>query len=181
MEFLDPAGAGTGALLPSGSSYDQLRVGRDSVRMSLVDATNPTVFVEDAAFELFAQKDVAEYFRREGATLMGLDPMVDAQPKVAFIRQAEGDDADIEIRAYSMGVLHKAVPMTVALGLGVAANVQGTIAYGMMSTHNLDGIVRIKHPGGIVHVGANVEADGKVQSAKVLMTGRRLMEGSVYW
>ena len=47
LEFLDPGGAGTGTLLPTGNVLDLLEVeGAGSVPVSLVDAANPFVFVD---------------------------------------------------------------------------------------------------------------------------------------
>ena len=78
---------------------------------------------------------------------------------------------DIVCYALSMGVLHKAIPMTVGLCLGVAAKTQGTIAWDIVhgrggehgqGQRNLGtaenpkepSLVRIRHPGGLVDVGA---------------------------
>ena len=50
LEFLDPGGAGTGALLPTGRVLDNLSVeGLGKVPASLVDATNAFVFVDAGA------------------------------------------------------------------------------------------------------------------------------------
>ena len=47
LEFLDPGGAVTGALLPTGNVLDLLEVeGGGSVPVSMVDAANPFVFVD---------------------------------------------------------------------------------------------------------------------------------------
>ena len=47
LEFLDPGGAGTGALLPTGNPLDTLDVeGLGSVPASLIDAANAFVFVD---------------------------------------------------------------------------------------------------------------------------------------
>ena len=47
LEFLDPGGAGTGILLPTGNVLDLLEVeGAGSVPVSMVDAANPFVFVD---------------------------------------------------------------------------------------------------------------------------------------
>src|SRR5256885_5578609 len=46
LEFVDPGGAGTGRLLPSGQPTDRLEVeGLASIEASLIDAANPCVFV----------------------------------------------------------------------------------------------------------------------------------------
>jgi hypothetical protein len=51
--------------------------------------------------------------------------------RVAVLKPPPRDDADadIVINAFSMGVLHRAVPMTVGLCLGVAACVPHTLAW----------------------------------------------------
>src|SRR5207237_10888070 len=41
LDFLDPGGAGTGRLLPTGTPRESI----DGIDASLVDATNPVVFV----------------------------------------------------------------------------------------------------------------------------------------
>ena len=50
LDFVDPAGARTGSLLPSGAPLDAIDVpaphgGTATLRASLVDATNPSVFL----------------------------------------------------------------------------------------------------------------------------------------
>lgn len=53
LEFLDPGGAATGALLPSGRPLDRLQIpGLGPIDASLVDAGNPCVFVAAAALGL---------------------------------------------------------------------------------------------------------------------------------
>ena len=51
LDFIDPGGAGTGRLLPTGRALDTI----DGVAASLVDATNPVVFVR--AKDLGPQRD----------------------------------------------------------------------------------------------------------------------------
>jgi 2-methylaconitate cis-trans-isomerase PrpF len=87
-----------------------------------------------------------------------------------------------------MGVLHRAVPMTVGLCLGVAANARGTLAWEIAqqaratdSAARSGDMVRIRHPSGVVDVGAGFSEDGTATSAKVVRTGRRLMKGVVWW
>ncbi|CDO74672.1 hypothetical protein BN946_scf184828.g12 [Trametes cinnabarina] len=212
LQFVNPGGARTGKLLPTGNPTDTLDVlfntsgARSPVPVSLVDATNPTVFISahDLARVLGVNEElpnvqhysspnvetVLERIRQAGAERMGLDPSAKAQPKIAVLSKPNGDsiDADILIHAYSMGVLHKAVPMTVGLCLGVAAGVEGTIAHRIVSKArssrsepSQNDMVKIRHPGGVVQVGAVFAEDGTVLNAQVLRTGRRLMKGVVWW
>lgn len=203
LDFVDPAGARTGKLLPTGNPIDVISIssGRQ-VKVSLADATNPAVFVNYAELNEFLSMDdyingnanpateevgrVLENIRQEGAKAMGLDPTAQAQPKIAILRAPHTDDdktqeVNIVIYALSMGVLHKAVPMTVGLCLGVASKVEGTIAWNIASgSPESADLIRIRHPGGLVDVGAEFGSEGDVKSAKVIRTGRRLMKGLVW-
>lgn len=207
MEFVSPGGARTGKLLPTGRPVDQVEVTirnkPTQLRVSLVDATNPTVFINgsELAAAFYNKRDsLVDYsdveirrtmkaIRRRGAELMGLDPSAKAQPKIAALSPpgTEDIDVDIVIHAFSMGVLHKAVPMTVGLCLGVASQIKGTLAWEIAdkarSSRSLPSseIVRMRHPGGTVDVGASMDANGNAESAKVVRTGRRLMKGVVWW
>lgn len=209
LQFINPGGARTGKLLPTGSPVDDLQLRDDrlpSIRASLVDATNPTVFIiaeylakaihpgrQSITPDDLAQPDVVELvetIRQAGAARMGLDPSAKAQPKIAILSAPDqNDDAEVVIHAFSMGVLHKAVPMTVGLCLGVAAGIEGTIAHGIVmraralrgAAQDDSGLARIRHPGGTVDVGAKFGEDGTVLNAQVVRTGRRLMKGVVWW
>ncbi|EIW57651.1 DUF453 domain-containing protein [Trametes versicolor FP-101664 SS1] len=210
LQFVNPAGARTGKLLPTGNAIDTLDCTFLSdppfqISASLVDATNPTIFIssQDLAHILgldgqavttthYTHPEVEgmlECIRQAGAKRMGLDPSAKAQPKIAVLseRAADAEDADIVIHAFSMGVLHKAVPMTVGLCLGVASGVMGTLAHDIVSrarSRRKDGdggMVRIRHPGGVVEVGADFAGDRTVLNAQVVRTGRRLMKGAVWW
>ena len=207
LDFVNPSGARTGKLLPSGSPSDVLEIPSGTIRASCVDATNPTVFVNSSDLRDFLPLDdyihnspptssivsqTLEDIRQRAAEKMGLDPSTQAQPKIAMLSVpdsiVEDEGVDIVVHALSMGVLHRAVPMTVGLCLGVAARVQGTLAWEIVQSSRSrrgggadGGLVRIRHPSGMVDVGAEFAEDGTVRSAKVVRTGRRLMKGVVWW
>lgn len=135
MEFVHPAGARTGKLLPSGLSLDVLEIPASptqtrQLRVSYVDATNPTVFVGSTELSEFLSFDeyvagsassaaatsvseTLELIRQRGAERMGLDPSAQAQPKIAVLSAPDKADleqgVDIVVHALSMGVLHRAV------------------------------------------------------------------------
>ncbi|KAF9778898.1 hypothetical protein BJ322DRAFT_1206191 [Thelephora terrestris] len=202
LDFISPGGAATGKLLPTGNPVDTLQVDFPprsglSIRASLVDATNPTVFIafqdlleildvpSNTAID-YSDTDVVnitEAIRKAGAIRMGLDPSVQGQPKIAIL-SPPGTDADINVHALSMGVLHRACPATLALCLGVASKIRGSLAWDLVpssKTRAPDSLVNLKHPSGILSVGASVDANGEVLSARAVGTGRRLMTGSVWW
>src|SRR2546430_5977956 len=92
LDFLDPGGAGTGRLLPTGKPRDVV----DGVEASLVDATNPVVFVRatdvglagtETPQSIDADRSVSprlEAIRVESARRIGL-PGSPAVPKLAFV------------------------------------------------------------------------------------------------
>ena len=203
LDFVSPGGAVTGKLLPTGNPVDTLQISTPSitglfVRASLVDATNPTVFItsqglreilgspSDVAVD-FSNPDVVnmvEMIRKAGAIRMGLDPSLQAQPKIAILSPPPDSGVDIRVHAFSMGVLHKACPATLALCLGVASKIKGSLAWNLVpssQTRDPNSLVSLRHPSGDLTVGARIDANGEVLTAKAVRTGRRLMAGSVWW
>ena len=206
LDFVAPGGARTGQLLPTGRPQETVTVSlsnneeEKTLPVSLVDATNPTVFTSARGLRAalgtpanapidYAELRVVEALervRQAGARLMGLDPLAQAQPKVAVLSPTDEGEADVAVNAFSMGVLHRAVPMTVGLCLGVAACVPHTLAWeeavgGAGRWGGAGELLRIRHPSGVVEVGAELGGSGEVRSARVMRTGRRLMRGTVWW
>ncbi|KAI1378302.1 DUF453-domain-containing protein [Hypoxylon crocopeplum] len=201
LSFLNPAGAKTGKALPTGNAVDLLTLPDGSqIKASLVDVSNPGVFVriDDLGIEnpntaTFTPQAVEsdstlktrlEAIRQAGAARMGLDPKTESVPKIVLLFPESGS-ADIDIRclALSMGQAHKAVPLTLALCLGAAANMPGTLAAqvrGMKLKSGGSGSVVIGHPSGTVEIGATIE-DGQIVSADLLRTARVLMKGEVFY
>jgi len=150
LDFLDPGGAATGKLLPTGRARDTLDVpGFGAIEASLVDATNPMVFVRAKDLGLLGtespeavDRDVAltnrlEAIRLAGAALMKI-PGSPAIPKVAFLapsasyrtldgREITARDVDLVARVMSMGKCHRAFALTAAMCLAVAARLDGTV------------------------------------------------------
>lgn len=195
MSFLDPAGAKTGKALPTGNAVDELRQpDGSSVKASLVDVSNPGVFVNTESLAVAdhmsltpalveANPDLKvrlEEIRRAGASLMGLDPNVESVPKIVLLFPASGSsDVDVRCLALSMGQAHKAVPLTLALCLGAASQIGGTIASDFVGSEVKDTIT-IGHPSGKVDIGT-VFSNGHIKSAQLLRTARFLMRGDVYF
>lgn len=155
LSFVDPAGAGTGVLLPTGSVRDtvDLDSGR-TVEVSLVDAITPTVFVAASAVGLSgsehpstidAQEELLtllDEIRRRGAVAMGLAPepakVADAVPMIALVappqefadlsgRIVRAEEHDVCLRMLAMGKAHRATAVTTALCTAVASFVDGTL------------------------------------------------------
>lgn len=203
LDFLDPAGSRTGALLPSGSAVDDLDLpdGR-TVRASLVDAGNPLVVLcadelgltaTEHPDQLDADRDVCavlDHLRRQGGVRMGLAARPEdvplSNPKIAIV--APPTDAtsldghpvsaaghDLAVRMVSMQRTHRAVTVTGALCLGVAARVPGTVVHEIAGSAER---VRLGTPSGVLVVDAAMDGDRPV-AASLLRTQRRLMQGEV--
>ncbi len=208
MYFEDPAGSKTGKLFPTGQKQEVFDVpDYGPATVTVLDCSNPMVFIKASDLgiqgteltELNQNKDVMEHIERirgMAAEKMGfVKNYMDARtqstsaPKVSIIsapqdytnmdgKLVKAEDMDICVRAISVGMLHKAYPMTVAVGTGAAAKIPGTIVYETVRKNDGD-IVRLGHSSGVT------EADMKMDGEKVIMggvtrTARRIMDGYVY-
>lgn len=158
LEFLDPGGAVTGKLLPTGAAQDILEIpGIGRLTVSIVDATNPIVFVPAADLGLQGTEQPEaidrnsalttrlEQIRASAAVRIGLATSVEeasrksqAVPKIALVappiayRDLSGTEVpatstDICARVMSMGKAHRAFALTAAMCLAVAARTPGTV------------------------------------------------------
>lgn len=207
LEFLDPAGAGTGSLLPTGNLTDQIRTNDGRIfDATLMDVGNPSVFIDAAAVGRTANETIAELesdqalmdlldeLRRKAAVMMGLAKdeasAPGAVPKIAIVgapqaardlagNMIDPEMADLAVRMLSMENVHRVLPLTGAMCTGVACRLSGTVPAAL--TKIPDGDVRLANPSGILPVGADVTAnDGPtVRSVTVVRTARLLMNGEV--
>jgi 2-methylaconitate cis-trans-isomerase PrpF len=203
LDFLDPAGAATGRLLPTGSPCDTFEVaGFGAIRMSCVDAANPTVLVAGSSFGLTeppspealeSRKDIMhglEHMRRTAARAMGLArtdedlARITNLPLVALLFPAkEGEKAHVHTRMISAGQPHRATPLTGAMCLAAAAKIPNTLPWAA-TRRSLAGPLLLGHASGTISVDATVaveHGDVQVISTSVFRTARRLMEGRVFF
>ncbi|HTK00150.1 MAG TPA: PrpF domain-containing protein [Bordetella sp.] len=157
LDFLDPGGASTGSLLPTGNVADTLDVpGYGPIQASMIDASNACVFVRAADLGLTgnetpaAIEENAALMRRLAAIRiaaslrMGLardEAEAAAKTAIPFIGfvappapfatssgiQVGADDVDIVARVISNGQPHRALPLGVSMCLATAARIQGSI------------------------------------------------------
>jgi probable AcnD-accessory protein PrpF len=187
LEFLEPADSGPAGLLPSKNASDLLEIPEvGSLRVTMINAGNPTVFVRADALKLTGRelpdavnRDARllarlESIRAHAAVAMGLARSPEdatrnrpATPKIAFIappaayRTSAGvdvakDQIDLLARIVSMGKLHHAFTGTGSIALAVAAALSGTVVAEVART--LPGVpTRIGHASGVLAVGALLE------------------------
>jgi hypothetical protein len=202
LAFLDPGGATTGKLLPTGSLRDTLDVrGLGRVEVSLVDAANPVVFVAAASLGLAGTEtptqlegmpkviEQLEELRVAAALAMGVAASDEEArtrvrniPQVAILSRPLADDVHITVRMMSTGQPHRATPLTGAMCLAAAIRIPGTLAAGIARVPaDPRADLVIHHPTGKLPVAARVATGPTphVEETVVYRTARRLMEGSV--
>jgi len=188
LEFREPGGATTGKLLPTGNVTDTLDVpGVGNVRVSMVDAANPFVFVRgtdlgvqgNETLEEIAGNSVllkkCEEIRSVVAEIMGIAKKEEATrkspgvPKIALVSpptsyqspkgKVEASEVDIVARMTALQKLHKAYAVTGAVCLGAAAKVEGTIVNEIFRRvqPGNPSAVRIGHPSGTIQVEIGIE------------------------
>ncbi len=203
-------GAG-GSMFPTGHLIDDLEVpGVGVLKATMINAGIPTIFLNAEAIgykgtEL--QDDINsdskalamfETIRAHGALRMGLIKQLSEAatrqhtPKVAFVakpldyvassgKAVGAKDADLLVRALSMGKLHHAMMGTAAVAIGTAAAIPGTLV-NLAAGGGERTAVRFGHPSGTLRVGAQAtQANGEWVVTKAIMSrsARVLMEGWV--
>ena len=203
-------GAG-GSRFPTGKLIDDLEVpGIGVLKATMINAGIPTIFLNAEAIgykgtEL--QDDINsdakalamfETIRAHGALKMGLIKELSEAatrqhtPKVAFVAKPSdyiassgkavgAKDADLLVRALSMGKLHHAMMGTAAVAIGTAAAIPGTLV-NLAAGGGERTAVRFGHPSGTLRVGAQAtQENGEWVVTKAIMSrsARVLMEGWV--
>jgi probable AcnD-accessory protein PrpF len=196
LEFLDPAGAP----FPTGHAIDTLDLpGRRVIEATLINAGNPTIFIDAAALGLRGtelQQDIngskellalVEAVRSRGAIAMGLAATAAEAakrlhtPKLAFVatpagytasdgRRVDPQSIDLLARIFSMGQLHHAMTGTGAVAIAAAAAIPGTVVH-RIAPLSAQGSVRFGHPSGTLTVGAEAgRRDGQWVISKVIVS-----------
>ncbi|SDD64591.1 hypothetical protein SAMN05428966_10578 [Massilia sp. PDC64] len=198
------------AMFPTGKLVDELHVpGIGTLPATLINAGVPTIFVNASAIRYTATdfqeginddpKALAmfEAIRAHGAVRMGLIGQVEEAarsrhvPKLAFVappanyvstsgQRIAAGDIDLVARVLSMGKLHDAMVDTVAVAIGAAAAIHGTVVSQAAAGDERE--VRIGHPSGTLRVGGDVrhiEGEWIVIKTVMRQSARVLMEGHV--
>lgn len=201
MYFEHPAGAVTGRLFPTGNKKDVFHIpGYEPVEVTVIDCANPVVFIraEDIGIvgteltEINGNKPVMQHIekiRAFASQKINIPPSTSV-PKISIISRSQDyinmdgnavkqSDMDICVRAISVGKLHKAYPMTVAIATGAAAKINGTIVNELMPNDTISDIILLGHSSGVSPVDIKSNGDEIIKGG-VSRTARRIMEGFVY-
>ena len=88
---------------------------------------------------------------------------------------------DLTARVMSMGQAHRALPLTAAMCLAVAARIEGSVVHELTRPGDAAADLRLGNPSGVLPVAASVRQEGGwiADDVVVYRTARRLMEGRV--
>jgi 2-methylaconitate cis-trans-isomerase PrpF len=196
LDFIDPGGASTGQLLPTGRAMSRLHIpDLGAVDVSMVDAANACVFVDARTLGLRGNEmpDALDSdprvlralaaIREHASVAMGIAPDLEAArrrtmiPLIAFVSapmdsatlsgtSIAAADADLTVRMISNGQPHRALPVTGALCTAVAASIEETIPQRLRRKQPSQAAIRLGMPSGVLTVGAEVGRDGALWVAR---------------
>ncbi|MER5390672.1 PrpF domain-containing protein [Saccharopolyspora sp. NPDC002686] len=174
LTFVDPVGRTTGSVTPTGRVLDGFTFAGLPVEATAVDAGAPVVLLDAAGIGRTGVETLAEVrdlvdplraVRHAAALRMGLsnpgDVPDDAVPKVGIVgkpaayRTSLGDDIaaddyDVSVRMLSMNAPHPAIGLTSAVGVAVAAMLDGSVVRRASATTGAT--LRIGTPAGVIAV-----------------------------
>ena len=205
LDFMNPAGAKTGKLLPTGNVIDVL----DGVETTCIDVSTLCVLVRAESLNVDgttlpdqidshpALLQRLESIRRLAAVAMGLceteSSVPSGLPKIGVVSKSmdhsllsgeilRAASVDLVVRVISMGQPHRAIPITVSLAVAATARLPGSVVADLISADTVnEAQTTIGHPSGKVVVEAQFDDNSSLRSATVYRTARRLMEGKVFW
>ena len=191
LEFRDTAGSTCGSLLPTGNPADEI----GGVRCTLIDNGMPCVIfkAEDVGatgYEtreelesdaLAPVREKIEAIRLAAGPLMNLgDVSKKSVPKMTLVAPPRNGGAVttrvfIPHRAHaSIGVLGAVTAATACLVDGSPAADVANVPEGRVKT------LSIEHPSGEMSCVMTISEDGQVETAALLRTARKLMDGTVF-
>lgn len=182
LDYLDPGGAITGAFLPTGHAVDVLELkSGQSIEASLIDATNPVVFIAAGAIGLSGTEAPEtleadtnlmgrlDDIRRAAGVIMGLAKQPEdvplGNPKISILsapsdyvtiggEAIKAEDYDVAVRGISMERVHRALPGTGGMCLAAAAQVSGSLPHRLARCRDTGHDLRIATPSGVMTIAA---------------------------
>ena len=187
--FRDTAGSSCGALLPTGNAVDVVA----GVEVTMIDNGMPCVVLsavdmgisgDESPEALEANADLRgrlEAIRLACGPLMNLGDVSDKSvPKMTMV-SAPRDGGAISTRTFIPHRCHKAIGVLGAVSVATACLIEGTPAHALAATG--EGRTRnlaVEHPTGEMTVVATLDGGGAVESAGILRSARKLMDGEVF-
>ncbi len=189
LEFRDTAGSSCGALLPTGNAVDVI----NGVAVTLIDNGMPCVVMKaadvgitgyedrdwlDNATELKAQ---IEAIRLIVGPMMNLGDVKDKSvPKMMLVAPPKNGGA-VTVRSFIPHRAHATIGVLGAVSVATACLIEGSPAAEVAEIP--DGsrkTLSVEHPTGEMSCVLEVDDNGAVQTAALLRTARKLMDGVVF-
>jgi 4-oxalomesaconate tautomerase len=191
LEFRDTAGSSCGALLPTGNTVDEI----DGVACTLIDNGMPcVVFKADAVggtgyesreeleSEAFAaMRAKIEAIRLQAGPLMNLgDVKEKSVPKMMLVAPPANGGA-VTVRSFIPHRAHATIGVLGAVSVATACLVEGSPAAEVAAIPNgATKTLSVEHPTGEMSCVLTVNDSGEVETAALLRTARKLMDGVVF-
>ena len=191
LEFRDTAGSSCGALLPTGNAVDEI----EGVRCTLIDNGMPCIVFraeevgatgyetrEELESEAFAaQRARIEKIRLAAGPLMNLgDVREKSVPKMMLVAPPQHGGA-VTVRSFIPHRAHATIGVLGAVSVATACLVEGSPAAEVASLpEGSRKTLSVEHPTGERSCVLEVNDAGEVESAALLRTARKLMDGIVF-
>lgn len=186
VTFRDTAGSSCGALLPTGNAYDTL----EGTRVTCIDNGMPTVLMrardlgivgnesrEDLDANL-ALKEKLEKIRLQAGYLMNLGDVTDKTvPKMTLVSPPTAGGV-VSTRTFIPHRCHASIGVLGAVSVATACAIKGSVAHDIAEIQG--DTMAIEHPIGETTVVLKRDAQGDVETAAILRTARKLMDGQVF-
>jgi 4-oxalomesaconate tautomerase len=189
IEFRETAGSTCGALLPTGRACDTI----NGVHATLIDNGMPCVIMkaEDVGITGYEDRESLdnnaglkariEAIRLIAGPMMNLgDVKANSVPKIMLVASPK-NGGTISVRSFIPHRAHATIGVLGAVSVATACLIDGTPAADVARIP--DGrrkMLSIEHPSGEISCLLEIDDAGAVESAALLRTARKLMDGVVY-
>ena len=189
IEFRDTAGSSCGALLPTGNAVDVI----DGVEATLIDNGMPVVVLRardlgvtgaESRDELDANaplKARLESIRLKAGPMMNLGDVADKSvPKMSLVAAPAAGGA-ILTRTFIPHRCHASIGVLGAVSVATACLLPGSPAANLATLpEGPRKALAVEHPTGEMTVVVDLDESGRVRSAALLRTARKLFDGIVF-
>jgi 4-oxalomesaconate tautomerase len=186
ITFKDTAGSSCGALLPTGNAYDTV----EGTRITCIDNGMPCVILRARDFDITGTesreeldandtlKARLEKIRLQAGYLMNLGDVTDKTvPKMTLV-SSPSKGGVLSTRTFIPHRCHASIGVLGAVSVATAAAIEHSVAN---EVAKLSGdTMAIEHPIGKTTVVLTRDAKGEIESAAILRTARKLMDGRVF-
>ena len=189
LEFRDTAGSSCGALLPTGNAVDRI----DGVACTLIDNGMPCVVLraEDVGATGYEDRDTLdaagdlkariEAIRLQAGPMMNLGDVAEKSvPKMMLVAPPAHGGA-VTVRSFIPHRAHATIGVLGAVSVATACLIEGSPAAAVAQVPpGRKKTLSVEHPTGEMSCVLQLDEAGQVESAALLRTARKLMDGKVF-